>query len=96
MMVGVDIGSCSVVSVAVINMREPERIGARVKERAFLSFFDGKGLPLQTTRTAPKNQSEVQTISGATISSAAVASGVRAALETARALISADNMEEVG
>ena len=68
--------------IKVLNHKETPGLGAKSTEPAFSGQFkDKKADELTVTKTSPSNDNEIQAISGATITSRAVASGVNAALK---------------
>ncbi len=68
--------------IKVLNHKETPGLGAKSAEPAFSGQFKDKKVDeLTVTKTAPSKENEIQAISGATITSRAVASGVNAALK---------------
>ena len=68
--------------IKVLNHKETPGLGAKSAEPAFSGQFKDKKVDeLTVTKTAPSKDNEIQAISGATITSRAVASGVNAALK---------------
>lgn len=70
MMVALD-GTSTVLGVKIVSLSETPGLGSRVAEEAFLSAFEGKGSGITL--------GDIDAISGSTISSRAVLSGVNAA-----------------
>lgn len=75
MMVGLNTKG-EVVSVGIVTINETPGIGMKVKDKAFLSQFPGKADP-----------NKVDGFSGATLSSNAVKSGVRQAMDLLRPIV---------
>ena len=71
----------TVSGVAIVSLSETPGLGARAQEPAFLTQFVGKSGELAVTKTGEADK--VNAISGATITSSAVTSGVNAALRAA-------------
>lgn len=76
LMVGVDPGQRRILAVKVIEQKETPGLGAKVKDAKYTDQFKGKTLADQWL--ASRSGSDVQAVTGATISSKAVASGVKA------------------
>lgn len=68
---GVEIGS----------LEETPGLGAKAQDDSFLSQFKGKGDLLSVVKTAPAKDTDVQAITGATITSKAVTNAVNTARE---------------
>lgn len=81
LMVGIKAdGSISGVNIG--NMSETPGLGARSKEEAFYGQYAGKpATELNVIKSGAAGETEIQAISGATITSKAVTSGVNAAVE---------------
>jgi electron transport complex protein RnfG len=62
-----------------------ERRGRAVRKQSFLSQFEGKG-----PADAPARRKEVDGVTGATVSSRAVAQGVRDALDVLSVIVESD------
>lgn len=80
MVVGVDMED-KVTNVNIVSMSETPGLGSKAQDAAFLDQFQGKmdGLTVKTNGGAGENQ--VDAVTGATVSSKAVTSGVQAALK---------------
>lgn len=74
MIVGIDLNG-RVIGVKVLSMKETPGLGSRAAQPGFLSQFMGK-----TSGSQLKAKKDIDAITGATITSQAVASGVREAL----------------
>lgn len=75
-MVGYNPVEGELLGVQILSMSETPGLGARIKEEAFTDQFKGK--PVQD-KFAPKE--DVQAVSGATISSTAVANAIKTSLD---------------
>lgn len=80
-----------VAAVEIVSM--PEGVGTKVKNSAFLSQFVSKSGKLTAVKSAPKDDSQIAAISGATASSNAVTECVNHAL-SAVSQISAEKAKE--
>lgn len=81
MVVGID-NDGRLIDIKVLNHNETPGLGAKAAEPAFSGQFHEKKLAkIVVTTTPPAADNEVQAISGATITSKAVALGVNTALE---------------
>ena len=80
-MIGVDLGSTGVTGVGVTTMSETPGVGTRVREEAFTAQFAGL---TGDTFQVKKDGGTIDAITGATVSSRAVADAVTAALATYR------------
>ena len=68
--------------VNVGNMSETPGLGAKAKEEAFYGQYAGKpATQIEVVKSGAAGETEIQAISGATITSKAVTSGVNAAVE---------------
>lgn len=68
--------------VNIGNMTETPGLGAKAKEEAFYGQYAGKPADeLSVVKSGPVGETEIQAISGATITSTAVTTGVNAAVE---------------
>ena len=66
---------------SITNIAETPGLGMKVEEESFYSQFQGKLVDAFTVvKSAPAADNEIESISGATISSKAIANGVNAAL----------------
>lgn len=90
---GLNIQLTRISSLYVLNQKETPGLGAKIaNERAFLQFWEGKecSRPLSLRKPPVEKEklaaSEVNTITGATVSSRAVLSSVNAALEKIKKL----------
>lgn len=85
MTVGIDITG-NITGVNIGENSETPGLGSKITENRFLSQFDGINPqePLKVVKTASTKPEEIDAVSGATISSRAVISGVQAAVEAAR------------
>ena len=69
--------------IRILNQSETPGLGANAGEPAFSGQFDGKRAePLTVVKTPPANPQDIQAISGATITSRAIAGGVNDAVQT--------------
>lgn len=72
----------SISGVSIGNMSETPGLGAKAKEEAFYGQYAGKpATELSVIKSGSAGETEIQAISGATITSKAVTSGVNAAVE---------------
>ena len=85
MMVGVDT-DCKVTGVKITDMAETPGLGAKASEEEWISQFKSKADEISVVKTGNAKDSEINAISGATITSKAVANGVNIALKQAKAL----------
>ncbi len=86
MMVGLDT-EYTVCGIEILSHSETPGLGAKATEQTFKEKFVGKSAALSVVKNATDNPSEVQAITGATITSRAAASGVadtKALIESAR------------
>lgn len=68
-------------AIKILNHSETPGLGAKAAEEPFLSQFHGKPVShLRVTKTGATADNDIQAISGATITSSAVVTGVNAAL----------------
>lgn len=72
---------CTILGVSIVSLSETPGLGAKVNEDAFLSQYEGKVDQVELG-------SEIDAISGATISSRAVTTGVNKASESLQAVLS--------
>jgi len=79
LMVGLDMDA-TVTGISLVSMSETAGVGTRTKDEAFLSQFIGKSGSIGVVKRSP-GEAEVQAVSGATISSKAITSGVQAAID---------------
>lgn len=86
--VGVDMNG-KVTGVSVISNSETAGLGANIKNESFRSQFVGKGEVSVVKAGAGDN--EIDALSGATISSKAMAASVNRAVEAAQGLMNGDN-----
>lgn len=78
MMVGIDVND-TVRGIEILSHSETAGLGAKADSEDFKSRFPGKNPELAVVKTPSENPSEVQAITGATITSKAVAEGVKRA-----------------
>lgn len=74
-MVGLDMEN-NVQGIEILSHNETAGLGAKATDEAFKSQFSGKKTPLTVVKKGAKNESEIQAITGATITSRAVADAV--------------------
>lgn len=81
-LVGID-NEGSVIAAKVTQSSETPGLGALVADDAFISQFTGKGTSesFQVVKGTPASDSEIQTVSGATISSGAVTTSINEAVK---------------
>ena len=66
---------------SITNIAETPGLGMKAQEEAFYSQFEGKNVDSFTVvKVAPSSDSEIESISGATITSKAMANGVNACI----------------
>jgi len=79
--VGID-NKGKLIGIKILSHTETPGLGAKAAEPAFSDQFEQKNVDsVVITKTKPAAENEVQAISGATITSRAVADGVNTALE---------------
>lgn len=83
MMVGLD-EAFQVTGVKIVSFSETPGLGSKASEPKFLDQFKGKGADVTVVKSGAKNSNEVVAVSGATISSKAVTSGVTEAIKLAK------------
>ncbi|MPN50974.1 Electron transport complex subunit RsxG [bioreactor metagenome] len=67
--------------IKILTSSETPGLGAKAADEPFAGqFHDRKAQELAVTKTPPENDAQIQAISGATISSSAVVTGVNAAV----------------
>jgi len=84
MTVGLD-ADLNVTGVIITSMRETPGLGAKAKEPSFYEQFVGKSGGVTVTKDTP-NGSQIKAISGATITSKAVAKGVNDAISEVKTI----------
>ncbi|MDI6870515.1 MAG: RnfABCDGE type electron transport complex subunit G [Bacillota bacterium] len=91
LMVGLDPAARRILAIRVLDLKETPGLGVKVREEKFTGQFKGKNLadPFVAARAG----SDLQAVTGATISSKAVARGVK---ESAEAVLAAYAQEEGG
>lgn len=82
MMVGVD-ASGTVTGVKIVSMSETPGLGAKAKEKTFTDGYAGKKAGIKVIKSGNPTDNEISAISGATITSKAVTSGVNSAVAVA-------------
>lgn len=75
----------TVLGVQVVSSTETSGLGSRASEPEWREQFTGKSGPLTVQKNAASGENDIVAISGATITSKAVANGVQAALDYAAA-----------
>lgn len=85
MIVGVDIDG-KVTGVDIVNMSETPGLGAKANDAAFTEKFVGKSAGIKVRKSGAPADDEISAISGATVTSKAVTSGVNAAIAAAESL----------
>ena len=81
MVVGIDLNG-RLTGIKILSHNETPGLGAKAADPAFSDQFKQKDVnKIVVTKTKPTNDNEVQAISGATITSRAVAEGVNTALQ---------------
>ncbi len=71
-----------VMDIKILKHGETPGLGAKAAEPLFAGQFKNKAVPrIEVSKTPPASDAEIQAISGATITSRAVASGVNTALD---------------
>ena len=85
-----------VMDIKILSHSETPGLGAKAVEPAFAGQFKEKLAPqLSVTKTPPESDSQIQAISGATITSSAVVNGVNTALNYWRANFAKGEAAEV-
>lgn len=67
--------------IEILSHSETAGLGAKAADESFKERFKEKNLKLSVVKTAPKNDGEVQAITGATVTSRAVVKGIDEAVE---------------
>ncbi len=83
LMVGLD-GDYKVVGLTILEMSETPGLGSNAENESFLTQFVGKGSDLVIKKGVTNPATEVEAISGATITSNAVREGVANAIQIAQ------------
>ncbi len=81
MMVGIGTDN-TVKGIEILSHSETAGLGAKATSKDFKDRFPGKNPNLSVVKTPTESQDEVQAITGATITSKAVAEGIRQAYES--------------
>ncbi|MDR1755171.1 MAG: FMN-binding protein [Eubacterium sp.] len=76
----------SVKGIEIVELKETPGLGTKVNDPVFIEKFIGLSEQAQIVKTAPKNDTEVQAITGATYSSKGMADAVNLAIETYKVL----------
>ena len=72
----------TLIDIKILSHTETPGLGAKAADPAFSDQFEQKNVDrVVITKTTPAEENEIQAISGATITSSAVANGVNTALE---------------
>ncbi|MCX7614900.1 MAG: RnfABCDGE type electron transport complex subunit G [Clostridiales bacterium] len=71
----------AVTGVSIISLSETPGLGAKASEKSFIDQYVSKTGPLNVVKGSAADQNDILAISGATITSKAVTSGVQAALD---------------
>ncbi|MFP4021058.1 MAG: RnfABCDGE type electron transport complex subunit G [Halanaerobium sp.] len=83
LMVGVNLDDQEIYRFSVLNHEETPGLGARITEEDFKANFENKAFgDYEVVKTSPSDDSEVQSIAGATISSANTTRIIENAVET--------------
>ncbi|MBQ3054981.1 MAG: RnfABCDGE type electron transport complex subunit G [Oscillospiraceae bacterium] len=85
MIVGIDPNG-AVTKVAIVNMSETSGIGTKTNDEGFLSQYSGHASEITASTKTTIGENEISAITGATVSSKAVTSGVNTALQVAQVL----------
>ena len=85
MMVGID-NNLRVTGVKITNMSETPGLGAKAGDKSWIEQFSGKSDSVTVVKTGNAKDNEINAISGATITSKAVAEGVNNSLSAAKVL----------
>lgn len=80
LMVGID-ASGTVKGVSILTINETAGLGMNAKNDSFLSQYNGKSSQLSVIKNGTADDSEIQALTGATITSKAVTSAVNIALD---------------
>ncbi|WP_300349005.1 RnfABCDGE type electron transport complex subunit G [Clostridium sp.] len=83
--------------IKILSQAETPGLGARVEEKEFTDKFKGIGIKeeVKIVKSSPKNNTEIQGLTGATISSNAVLSGIKDALNFLKGNILGEEVVEV-
>lgn len=86
-MVGINLDE-TISGMKVVSHSETAGLGAKATDKKFSSQFDGKKTdkPLEVIKSGTPEENEIVAISGATITSKAVKTGVNAAIDAVKAL----------
>ncbi len=85
MIVGIDADG-KVTGVDIVSMSETPGLGAKANEPQFTNGFIGKGAGVKVRKSGAPADDEISAISGATVTSKAVTSGVNAAIAVVESL----------
>jgi len=85
MIVGID-PTGAVTKVVIVNMSETSGIGTKTNDEGFLSQYSGHSSEITASTKTTIGENEISAITGATVSSKAVTSGVNTALQVAQVL----------
>jgi len=78
---GISVKDKTIYGVDILQAKETPGLGAKIKEKKFLTQFTGKTANESAWAKIRKDQGEIDAITGATISSRAVSEAIRAGLE---------------
>ena len=90
MMVGVDVYA-SVCGIEILGHSETAGLGAKITEDGFKSQFKGKSVNLSVVKNETENSMEMTAITGATVSSRAIAAGIQMADQLVREAVKEAN-----
>lgn len=86
---GLDPSTGSVLGMKVLGHKETPGLGDKIEKASFTGEFDGVETPLAAVKGEPTRGNEVQTVTGATISSRTVVTAINEATEKWRPLLQA-------
>ena len=89
LLIGVDAGCDKILGMRVIEQKETPGLGNLIQQPAFRDQFEGKATAekIEVVKAAPAKSNEIRAVTGATISSRAVADAVNSAIGLAKPLI---------
>ena len=85
-LVGIDKDG-AVISARILDDSETAGLGSKAKELSFIGQYNGKTGPFEVVKTQTGAENEIITLTGATITSKAVSSGVYEAVKTAQVVL---------
>lgn len=96
MVVGVDAQGSAAGKVHIVNMSETPGLGTKAKDASFLDQFAGRSADQLTVKANGAGEDEISAVTGATVSSKAVSSGVKSAVNAAKSVVASDANSQKG